>query len=231
MSAVCWCCCSRAGSALNLTVPSFAALTLGTLAGQEWSRHTPPAEIVSPSLSALCKGGGCPPADVPDAGVLGRCGRVYNGRGHLPARGARQGWPQSFSQPAYSLSPDLATVLKGDRHLQVFLTPEYLAIAMEYATDGDMFQLVVRQRGLLEGDARWHFQQLIVAVDYCHRMVRCARLPRRGCSEPARGILAPRSLSLAHVWQEGRAPGLPWHCASSENAARHRAYLSRKHGI
>ena len=62
----------------------------------------------------------------------------------------------------------------------MFLTPEYLAIAMEYATDGDMFQLVVRQRGLLEGDARWHFQQLIVAVDYCHRMVRCARLPRKG---------------------------------------------------
>ena len=77
----------------------------------------------------------------------------------------------------------------------MFLTPEYLAIAMEYATDGDMFQLVVRQRGLLEGDARWHFQQLIVAVDYCHRMVRCARLPRRGRSEPARG-----SLSGAHSY-------------------------------
>ena len=54
---------------------------------------------------------------------------------------------------------------------QVFLTPEYLGIAMDYATDGDMFQLVVRQRGLLEKDARWYFQQLITAVDYCHRMV------------------------------------------------------------
>ena len=53
----------------------------------------------------------------------------------------------------------------------MFLTAEYLAICMEYATDGDMFQLVVRQRGLLEKDARWYFQQLIVAVDYCHRMV------------------------------------------------------------
>ena len=88
-------------------------------------------------------------------------------------------------RPLYILSPSLAAVLKGGRPLQVFLTPEYLAIAMEYATDGDMFQLVVRQRGLLEGDARWHFQQLIVAVDYCHRMVRCALLRRRGCSEPA----------------------------------------------
>ena len=83
-------------------------------------------------------------------------------------------------QPSHILSPSLATVLNGVCcSLQVFLTPEYLAIAMEYATDGDMFQLVVRQRGLLEGDARWHFQQLIVAVDYCHRMVRCAPLRRR----------------------------------------------------
>ena len=57
--------------------------------------------------------------------------------------------------------------------LQVFVTPEYLAIAMEYAAGGDMFQLVVRQRGLPETDARWYFQQLIIAIDYCHRMV-CA---------------------------------------------------------
>lgn len=53
---------------------------------------------------------------------------------------------------------------------EVFLTPEYLAIAMEYAAGGDMFQLVVRQRGLPEADARWYFQQLIIAMDYCHRM-------------------------------------------------------------
>ncbi len=53
----------------------------------------------------------------------------------------------------------------------MFLTSEYLAIAMEYATDGDMFQLVARRRGLLEKDARWYFQQLIIAVDYCHKMV------------------------------------------------------------
>ena len=57
------------------------------------------------------------------------------------------------------------------RHAQVFLTPDYLAIAMEYADGGDMFQLVVGQRGLSESDARWYFQQLIIAIDYCHRMV------------------------------------------------------------
>lgn len=47
---------------------------------------------------------------------------------------------------------------------------------MEYATDGDMFQLVARRRGLLEKDARWFFQQLIIAVDYCHKMVGPAAL-------------------------------------------------------
>ena len=54
---------------------------------------------------------------------------------------------------------------------QVFLTPDYLAIVMEFATGGDMFQLVVVNRGLPEQDARWYFQQLIIAVDYCHKMV------------------------------------------------------------
>ncbi|DBA91767.1 TPA: hypothetical protein ACH3X1_003357 [Trebouxia sp. C0004] len=53
---------------------------------------------------------------------------------------------------------------------EVFLTDDYMAIAMEYAAGGDMFQLVVRQRGLPEADARWYFQQLIIAIDYCHRM-------------------------------------------------------------
>ena len=53
----------------------------------------------------------------------------------------------------------------------MFLTPDYLAIVMEYASGGDMFQLVVTNRGLPEQDARWYFQQLIIAVDYCHKMV------------------------------------------------------------
>ena len=53
----------------------------------------------------------------------------------------------------------------------MFLLPEYLAITMEYAAGGDLFQLVGRAGGLREEDAKWYFQQLIVAIDYCHRMV------------------------------------------------------------
>ena len=72
---------------------------------------------------------------------------------------------------------------------QVFLTAEYLAIAMGYAAGGDMYHRVVRCRGLPEDDARWYFQQLVIAIDYCHRMARrCAAsvglLLRARCLRP-----------------------------------------------
>jgi serine/threonine-protein kinase SRK2 len=54
----------------------------------------------------------------------------------------------------------------------VFLTPQYLGIAMEFAPGGDMFEYVVKKNGLREDEARWFFQQLIVGLDYCHKMVR-----------------------------------------------------------
>lgn len=50
---------------------------------------------------------------------------------------------------------------------------------MEFAAGGDMFEYVVRKGGLRENEARWFFQQLLVAVDYIHRMVRATLL--RGC--------------------------------------------------
>jgi serine/threonine protein kinase len=52
----------------------------------------------------------------------------------------------------------------------VFLTPDYLGIAMEYAAGGDMFQHVTMKRGLSEDEARWFFQQLVLGLDYCHKM-------------------------------------------------------------
>ena len=54
--------------------------------------------------------------------------------------------------------------------VQVFLTHDYLAIAMEYAPAGDMFQYVKHRRGLHEVEARWFFQQLVIGLDYCHKM-------------------------------------------------------------
>ena len=60
---------------------------------------------------------------------------------------------------------------------QVFLTPTHLAIAMEYAQGGDLFNYVLgtTQKRLGESEARWIFQQLVIGLDYCHRRVRLGR--------------------------------------------------------
>ena len=42
---------------------------------------------------------------------------------------------------------------------------------MEFVGGGDMFEYVVKKNGLREEEARWFFQQLIVGLDHCHRMV------------------------------------------------------------
>ena len=58
---------------------------------------------------------------------------------------------------------------------QVFITQTHLAIAMEYAQGGDMFKYICRHKPhcrLLENQARWIFQQLIIGLDYCHSKAR-----------------------------------------------------------
>lgn len=58
---------------------------------------------------------------------------------------------------------------------EVFLTRRYLCIVMEFAAGGDMFDFFVRNKafveskGLHEELARWFYQQLIIAVDFCHK--------------------------------------------------------------
>ena len=57
---------------------------------------------------------------------------------------------------------------------EVFLTPKSLAIVMEYAPGGDLFEYVLKNKGsvacqgLPEDTARWFFQQMMVALDFCH---------------------------------------------------------------
>eukprot|EP00891_Asterochloris_glomerata_P000851 jgi/Astpho2/851/Aster-00699 len=59
---------------------------------------------------------------------------------------------------------------------EVFLTPHYLAIVMEFAAGGDMFEYVIKNKsaepgqGLSEKTARWFFQQLVVALEFCHEL-------------------------------------------------------------
>jgi serine/threonine-protein kinase SRK2 len=54
----------------------------------------------------------------------------------------------------------------------VFLTTTHIAIVMEYASGGELFEFVKRSGRLSEDAARFFFQQLISGVDYCHRQVR-----------------------------------------------------------
>ena len=75
-------------------------------------------------------------------------------------------------QQGIALISGLARPCSVVQFKEVFLTPEYLAIAMEYAAGGDMFQYVKQRGGLEEAEARWFFQQLIIGMDYCHKMVR-----------------------------------------------------------
>lgn len=50
-----------------------------------------------------------------------------------------------------------------------FAVPGYLVIVMEHANGGDLFEFVSERARLSENDARTMFQQLILAVDYCHK--------------------------------------------------------------
>ncbi|GMH38088.1 hypothetical protein BSKO_05972 [Bryopsis sp. KO-2023] len=51
---------------------------------------------------------------------------------------------------------------------KVFLTDTHLCIVMEYAAGGDLHQHVSNKVVLDEIWARWYFQQLVLALDYCH---------------------------------------------------------------
>lgn len=52
---------------------------------------------------------------------------------------------------------------------RMFSLPGKLAIVMEYANGGNLFNYIRSKHRVEESLARWFFQQLMVAVDYCHR--------------------------------------------------------------
>ncbi|PRW58457.1 sucrose nonfermenting 1(SNF1)-related kinase [Chlorella sorokiniana] len=55
---------------------------------------------------------------------------------------------------------------------KAFVTSTHLAIAMEYASGGDLFTYAIEARGRLDEDtARFYFQQLIGGLAYCHSRV------------------------------------------------------------
>ncbi|KAG5040149.1 hypothetical protein JHK85_012625 [Glycine max] len=56
------------------------------------------------------------------------------------------------------------------RFKEVILTPTHLAIVMEYASGGELFEKICNAGRFTEDEARFFFQQLISGVSYCHAM-------------------------------------------------------------
>ncbi|KAF5198014.1 Serine/threonine-protein kinase SAPK3 [Thalictrum thalictroides] len=61
------------------------------------------------------------------------------------------------------------------RFKEVLLTPTHLAIVMEYAAGGELFEKICSAGRFSEDEARFFFQQLISGVNYCHSMEICHR--------------------------------------------------------
>lgn len=61
------------------------------------------------------------------------------------------------------------------RFKEVLLTPTHLAIVMEYASGGELFNRICNAGRCREDEARFFFQQLISGVSYCHSMEICHR--------------------------------------------------------
>uniref|UniRef100_A0A2P2JKJ0 non-specific serine/threonine protein kinase n=1 Tax=Rhizophora mucronata TaxID=61149 RepID=A0A2P2JKJ0_RHIMU len=61
------------------------------------------------------------------------------------------------------------------RFKELVLTPTHLAIVMEYAAGGELFERICNAGRFSEDEARYFFQQLISGVSYCHYMQICHR--------------------------------------------------------
>ncbi|KAH7575774.1 hypothetical protein JRO89_XS02G0216700 [Xanthoceras sorbifolium] len=61
------------------------------------------------------------------------------------------------------------------RFKEVVLTPTHLAIVMEYAAGGELFERICNAGRFSEDEARYFFQQLISGVSYCHSLQICHR--------------------------------------------------------
>ncbi|XP_052204513.1 serine/threonine-protein kinase SRK2I-like isoform X3 [Diospyros lotus] len=70
---------------------------------------------------------------------------------------------------------ELVAVKYIERGDKVILTPTHLAIIMEYAAGGELFDRICNAGRFNEDEARFFFQQLISGVSYCHSMQVCHR--------------------------------------------------------
>uniref|UniRef100_A0A0E0HEY9 Protein kinase domain-containing protein n=1 Tax=Oryza nivara TaxID=4536 RepID=A0A0E0HEY9_ORYNI len=79
--------------------------------------------------------------------------------------------------------------------IEAILTHTHLAIVMEYASGGELFDRIVDLERFSEDEARYFFQQLIWGVSYCHHMSSMLHSrPKSAVGTPA--YIAPEILNL-----------------------------------
>eukprot|EP00271_Cylindrocystis_brebissonii_P013657 TRINITY_DN3372_c0_g1_i1.p1 TRINITY_DN3372_c0_g1~~TRINITY_DN3372_c0_g1_i1.p1 ORF type:complete len:334 (-),score=49.42 TRINITY_DN3372_c0_g1_i1:647-1648(-) len=61
------------------------------------------------------------------------------------------------------------------RFKEVLLTPTHIAIVMEFAAGGELFERICNAGRFSEDEARFFFQQLVSGISYCHAMQICHR--------------------------------------------------------
>ncbi|KAH1245943.1 Serine/threonine-protein kinase SRK2A [Glycine max] len=73
------------------------------------------------------------------------------------------------------VTKELVAMKYIERGPKVVLTPTHLAIVMEYAAGGELFERICSAGRFSEDEARYFFQQLISGVHFCHTMQICHR--------------------------------------------------------
>ncbi|KAK7316894.1 hypothetical protein RJT34_00682 [Clitoria ternatea] len=73
------------------------------------------------------------------------------------------------------LTKELVAMKYIERGHKVVLTPTHLAIVMEYAAGGELFERICSAGRFSEDEARYFFQQLISGVHFCHTKQICHR--------------------------------------------------------